>query len=111
MTDTPYGMTRKNIVFKETDRRHAELKTRLNYDNMGITEFFQMIISAYLNSDDGITRIMDKHKESRETNEKTQRKMNRNLIKKAELSKAKFGLNEGEVESIFDILEKEHPDL
>tara|TARA_R100000808_G_C2140437_1_gene148268 strand:+ start:664 stop:999 length:336 start_codon:yes stop_codon:yes gene_type:complete len=111
MNDTLYGLTKKNIVFKETDKRHAELKIRLNYDNMKITEFFQMIISAYLKNDERITHIIDEHKEERGQSEKGQRKSNRNLIKKAKLTKTKFGLNEGEVESIFDILEKEHPDL
>ena len=111
MSEVKYGITKKNVIFKETDKRHAELKIRLNYDNLKITEFFQMIVSSYLRGDTRIVEIIDEHKESVGANEKTQRKINKDLVKRGNFSKSKFGLDEGEVESIFDILEKEHPDL
>ena len=33
------------------------------------------------------------------------------LEEKGKQTKAKFGLDEGDIENIFDMLEKEHPDL
>ena len=63
-----YGKEYKKITFYDSDKRHADLRIRLQYDGM---------------------------------------KAN----KKQKEVKSKFALNEGEIDSIFDLLEGEHSEL
>jgi len=59
-----YGEDYKKVMFYDSDKRHADLKLRLQYDGLKQNEFFRAV-----------------------------------------------ALKENEIESIFDLLEEEHPDL
>lgn len=106
-----YGKNDKRISFMDTDKRAAELIIRLKHDGVTKTKFFRAILTAYLERDIDIVNFMEKFK--RESGSQSQIKAG--VVKKQEergaTTKKKFGLNEGEIEDIFDILEKEHPDL
>jgi hypothetical protein len=113
MSDIQYGADKKRIVFYDTDERHAQLKIRLKYDSLKQTEFFQVLISAYLDHDERICQIVDEHKERKKAKGKGRgaNAESKKLREKARDVQSKFSLENEEVESIFDILEKEHPEL
>ena len=60
-----YGHNKKKIIFSETDKRHAELKIRLNYDGLSQQAFFSSIVNGYLSSDEDIVKFISKTKEGR----------------------------------------------
>ena len=106
-----YGKREKTVVFRDTDKRHAELKIRLQHDSLSQNEFFRAIVSGYIDND---SRILSYIYDWRETNKeypKNRRMKTEKLLSEGDEIKRKFGLSEDELESLFDVIEQEHPDL
>tara|TARA_R100000152_G_C6772403_1_gene199280 strand:- start:549 stop:881 length:333 start_codon:yes stop_codon:yes gene_type:complete len=101
----------KRVVFDDTDDRHVRLKIRLDFDGLTQAEFFRSFITGYLNKDRFIMNFINSYKEQK----RIQSKRNIKIIKKdydtAEYMLSQFGLKEEEIENIFDMIAKEHPDL
>ena len=77
-TDEQVGQIKK-IIFEDTDKRHADLKIRLHYDQLKQGEFFRLMLTGYIEKDERVMSYIEEYK--------------------------------GEIESIFDLLEKENPEL
>jgi len=102
----------KKIVFHDTDKRHADLKIRLHYDGFTQAGFFRAMISGYLNKDPAVIDFIQRVKEKRSIQSIKKRKNSKRLLEAGEEVKSKFSIfKDGEVENIFDIIEKEFPDL
>ena len=43
-----YGQEGKKIVFQDSDKRHADLRIRLRHDGLTQIQFFQAMITGYL---------------------------------------------------------------
>jgi len=106
-----YGQELKKIVFEETDKRHADLKIRLHADDLKQGEFFSLMISGYVERDERIVDFVEEYKEKNNIQSKEKRAKSKKLYDQSYENKNKFALNEGEVDSIFDLLEKECPEL
>ena len=106
-----YGTREKRIVFKDTDKRHADLKIRLQHDDLTQSEFFRAMITGYIDKDSRLIDYLYEWREANKSYSKVKRGKSERLLRKGEEIKSKFGLDENEIESIFDLLEKEHPDL
>tara|TARA_R110000824_G_scaffold354499_1_gene541614 strand:- start:302 stop:643 length:342 start_codon:yes stop_codon:yes gene_type:complete len=113
MKEPKYGTMKKKVVFYDSDKRYAELKIRLKYHSLTQSQFFRGLVTGYLSGDENIMNFLNNLRTSSDPD-----KNNKNRIKKdAELFiKGKQTLNstllEGsELENIFDILEKQNPDL
>jgi len=105
-----YGNTNKKICFDSNDKLHADLKIRLHYDDIKIKEFFNEIVLAYVNKDEHILAFIEQLKQKKAISKNKLRKTKKARSKEKETIR-QFGLDENEVERIFDILEKEHPEL
>ena len=101
-----YGRTVKQICFDSTDQRHANLKIRLHYDDIKIKEFFNAIIEAYVNKNEHFMSFIEELKVQKEIS-KTKRKKTARANSRARDVERDFGLNESEIEDIFDTIEKE----
>ncbi len=108
---TEYGKLEKRISFMDTDKRNADLLVRLKHDGLTKTKFFRAILTAYLEQDSLIMDFIDDLKESSESHSKNKSKVSKGMRDKGQETKEKFGLDQGTISNIFDILEKEHPDL
>ncbi len=106
-----YGTRDKRISFMDTDKRNADLMIRLKHDGLTKTKFFRAILTGYLERDHIIINFVESLKESSGAQSKKKSKIVKDLEEKRIENKRKFGLEESEIENIFDILEKEHPDL
>lgn len=104
-------MTNKRIVFEDSERRHADLKIRLNYDGLTQTDFFRGIITGYLDRDENIMELVARLQEVKNAHSKTKRAKSRKLRKDGDELMKKLGIAEQEVENIYDLLEKENPEL
>ena len=102
----------EKITFYDTEKRKAELKIKLHHDGLTQADFFRSVISAYIIEEDDFMKWFVDY---RATNSKIRSKANQSKIlkqaDKANQTKNKFGLGNDEIENIFDILEREHPDL
>jgi hypothetical protein len=108
--DPAYGTLKKKIVFYDSDKRYADLKIRLGHDGLSQAKFFRGILTGYLSQDPDILNFVDKLKAASSVNKK-RIKEDRRLIKDGEEAAGKFSLGNQEIENIFDILEKENPNL
>ena len=106
-----YGKNEKRISFMDNDKRNAEMIVRLKHDGITKTKFFRAILTAYLERDAFIVDFINSLKEEKNLQSKSKSKKIKQLEKEGKNTKTKFGLNEGDIENIFDMLEKEHPDL
>ncbi len=103
--------TKKKVVFNDTDVRHAQLKVRLQYDGISQAEFFRSFITGYLEKDKS---IMDFIKRYKENNKKMSKRNMKYIIRdndQAEDLLSKFGIEDDELENIFDIIAKSNPEL
>jgi len=110
MTTTRKGKLKK-IVFTATEKSHADLKIRLHYDGLTQVSFYRMMMEGYIKEDERILEYVQNWKEQNEIQSKRQRGDIEKEYKSQKEVKEKFALSETEVESIFDMLEKEQPDL
>ncbi len=107
MPEEEYGKMTKRIVFTENDHRHAQLVLKLKYLRLTQASFFRHVITGLIEEDprliEYVNDISFKSKEKRAKSEKLQ--------KIGAQKMRDFGLSDGDVEDIFDMIEQEHPDL
>ena len=99
------------IMFTVTERIKADFKLPLQYDSLTQVKFFRSIMEGYIGKDPNLMIYISKFKKHNSIQNNEQRNKIMTNIKKASETKNKFALEDDEVENIFDILEKEHPDL
>tara|TARA_Y100000296_G_C4939838_1_gene140876 strand:- start:1 stop:324 length:324 start_codon:yes stop_codon:yes gene_type:complete len=102
---------KKKIVFFEDDKKHADMKIRLKYDGLTQQRFFESIVDAYVCDDVDIISFVDKLKERDKIHSKKKRKDTVKLRKASKETKQKFALEQDDIESIFDIIEKENTEI
>ncbi len=95
----------------DNDKRNAEMIVRLKHDGLTKTKFFRAILTGYLERDPEIVGFVERLKEDTQSQSKNKSKKVKQLEKDGKNTKTKFGLDEGDIENIFDMLEKVHPDL
>ena len=99
------------IIFRDSEYYKAQLKLKLEYDNLTQSKFFKSCVRAYINDDPSfkkwIEELLEKEKKLR-PHEKCARKQ---IEKEVEGVVANFNLEDKEVDGIFDLLEEDFPDL
>jgi hypothetical protein len=106
-----YGKNDKRISFMDTDKRSADLLISLKNDSITKAKFFRAIVTGYLEKDAAIIDFLERYKKKSGVQSARQATIVKKSIEKGKESIRKFGLEDGEIENIFDILEKEHPEL
>ena len=101
----------KKVVFTHAARNHAEFKIRLQYDSLKQTEFLRGVIEAYIKQDAAVMDFVDRLKAQKQSQSVQKRRASTRLREAGQTTKKKFGLDEAEIENIFDIMEKEHSEL
>ena len=101
----------KKIVFDDTDIRHAKLKIRLQHDGLSQAEFFRALVTGYLEKNTAILKYIQLYKEQHKKQSKKSRKKIQAEIEKGQIKMEEFGIIDGELEDIFDLIANEHPDL
>ena len=101
----------KKISFFDTPKRHLDLKIRIKYDGFRFSEFFRVLITAYLERDERIISLVEEQKELKGEQSAKKRKDSEKMHIKAAENVDKFAFNEEEIESIFDMIEREHSEL
>ena len=105
------GKDKKKIMFYDTDGRHAELKIKLQYEGLTQTEFFRAMVTGFLEEDPSVVEYVEEYKSNRGIQSKRQRGVIASDREAGEEIKKNFGLDKSEISDIFDIIQKEHPEL
>lgn len=101
----------KRVVFTDTDVRHAQLKIRLQHDEITQADFFRAMITGYLENDGRIVKYIANYKEKHGIQNKKKRVRVVEDIEEGEHLLEKFGIKDDELNGIFDIIAEEFPDL
>ena len=102
-----YGKNDKRIVFTDTDHRHAQLLVKLKTDGMTQAKFFRSLISGYINGDERIESFIlenGNHSIKRQQQVDRIRKTGRNKM-------SELGLDDEQVDNLFDLIAEEFPEL
>ena len=102
-----YGKNEKRIVFTETDHRHAQLIVKLKTDGMTQAKFFRNLITGYLEGDDRIESFIF---ETSDLSNKKKKKVS-DLRATGKNMVNELGLDEEQIDDLFDVIAEEFPDL
>jgi|TARA_B100000287_G_C20388315_1_gene684499 hypothetical protein len=102
-----YGKNLKRIVFTDTDHRHAQLVIKLKNDGITQAKFFRQLITGYLDND---PRLVDFVRENGNLSIQRKNKIYK-IEEKGKVLAQELGLDEEQVEDIFDMIAEEFPDL
>tara|TARA_B100000424_G_C22749694_1_gene405167 strand:+ start:168 stop:494 length:327 start_codon:yes stop_codon:yes gene_type:complete len=106
-----HGGNKKKIVFYDSDDRHASLKVKLQYHGLTQSAFFREVVSAMIDENDLFLDFLESCKRESSKQSKRQQKLVINERALGDAIDEHFGLKKEEVKNIFDLIEKEHPDL
>ena len=102
---------RKKFMFYDTEKRQADFRIKLKNEGMNQSQFFRAMITGYLSNNDNINQYLDGYKEKENIQSKSRRKILTRENSNESLTVETFGINEQEIENIFDLIEEEHPEL
>ena len=110
-----YGENKKKIVFFDTDERHKELKIILDRYGLTQSKLFRYLVTCMLEENQiskDIIRMIDdnSNKKSRKRSKRVQAIEEKAQQKQEEIEK-QFNLDNEEIDDIFDLIAREHPDL
>ena len=95
----------KKVVFYELEHKYANLKIRLKFDSLKQGDFFRMCIDKYIGNDEDMLRAVDKFKIQEGRISAARQKMLSKDRTKAKDLLANLGLDDGDRQEIFDIIE------
>ena len=105
-------ISKKRIVVSEEEKRHGDLKIKLRLHGLSQSNFFRACISGLINDDPDFLKyfikVLDEytyHKSKKKSDE------SKKMLSKGLKQLGDFGFADGEIDNIFDLIEKEHPDL
>ena len=102
---------KKKIQFTDTDIRHAQLKIRLERENISQADFFRACVSGMSDNDKDLMSFIRRYKDENNIGRKRDIKITKKEDEQADDLMAKFGIKDDELESIFDLIAEEHPEL
>ena len=102
---------KKKIQFTDTDIRHAQLNIRLERENISQAEFFRACITGMSDNDKDLMKFIRRYKDEHDIGRKRDLKVTQQEDEQSDDLMAKFGIKDDELESIFDLIAEEHPEL
>ena len=97
---------RKKFMFYDTGKRQVDLRIRLKYDGLNQSQFFRMMISGYLERDEDFMKYFAKQREESKIHSSQKRSKSKKLVEQGQETKKHFLLDDGDIEDIFDIMER-----
>lgn len=99
------------IIFRDSEKMKADLKTKLSQKKVTLSRFFKAVVRAYLNEDEKFIEWLESWLESEGKLRAKEKRIRKRLEKERSFVVANFNLDDKEAEGLFDIFEKEFPDL
>lgn len=101
----------KRVYVYMEEKQHMDLKVRLDYHSIGMSEFVRACSEALLVGHPIMEQFMDNYKESSDKYSKRNNRIAKKDREKSDKLSVDLGLNMDEIESIFDIIEEDHPEI
>ena len=101
----------QKVTFYADKDEHVRLKIRLQQDSLTQSDFFRCMLQNYIDKNKEILELVNNYKDKHKRQNAERRSKAQKSLEKGRNIKTKFALGDDEVESIFDLLEQEHPEL
>lgn len=95
----------RSINLSIPDRTYMELLIKIRHENLSWKKFFNMMIGAFIEDDPGVMEYIDQQMANERAKKRT--KILQKERKAAEETVRVFGLDEREIDDIYDMLEDE----
>ena len=106
-----YAKDTKKFTFYAKDELHAKFKIRMQFHSLTQSEFLRACVEAAVQKDPMMEMFIEDYKEKNSKQSKAQRaKIKKEQEKSGELLND-FGIGDGDIDNIFDIIAKEHPEI
>ena len=102
---------RKRINFAIGEKAHADFQIRLDYEGMNQSRFLRWVIYNFIRQTDLVEDLVEEYKNQHLKKTKVSERNREEIKKKTQRVKKDFNLSQEEVESLFDIIEMDSPDL
>ncbi len=106
-----YAKDTKKFTFYAKDTLHADFKIRMQYHSMTQSEFLRACVEAAVSKDPMMEMFIDHYKEANGKQSKAQRNKIKKDQEKSEELLRDLGLGDGDIDDIFDLIAKEHPEI
>ena len=106
-----YAKDTKKFTFYAKDELHAKFKIRMQHHTLTQSEFLRACVEAVVQKDPMMEMFIDDYKEKNNKQSKAQRSKIKKEQKKSEELLNDFGIGDGDIDNIFDIIAKEHPEI
>ena len=106
-----YAKDTKKFTFYAKDSLHAEFKIRMKHHSMTQSEFLRACVEAAVNKDPLMDLFIQHYKEENSKQSKAQRKKMSKELEQSNDILNDFGLGDGDIDNIFDIIADEHPEI
>jgi hypothetical protein len=103
--------TVKRIYIYMDEKQHMDLKVKLDFHRMSMSEFVRVCADGVLSGNPIMDQFIDFYKEH---SEKHSKKSIKDAKKDREVSDellAELGLSGDDIQDIFDIIEEDHPEI
>jgi len=101
----------KRVYVYIDEKHHMDLKIRLNYLGISMSEFVRACGEGLLTQHPIMEQFMDHYRETSEKFSKKAAKKAKKDREKADKLENDLGLDFDEIEDIFDIIEEDHPEI
>jgi len=100
------------LSFYIDPKMHENFKVRLYYDGFAHqSEFFRACVASYLEQDESFVGFLEKYQASEKLQSKAKIAKSKRLRATGDKLMKELVLSDDEIENIFDILEKDLPEL
>tara|TARA_R110002110_G_scaffold53401_1_gene154276 strand:- start:4042 stop:4374 length:333 start_codon:yes stop_codon:yes gene_type:complete len=106
-----YAKDTKKFTFYAKDELHAKFKIRMQFHSLTQSEFLRACVEAAVQKDPIMEMFVEDYKEKNNKQSKTQRVKIKKEQEKSEELLNDFGIGDGDIDNIFDIIAKEHPEI
>ena len=106
-----YAKDTKKFTFYAKDELHAKFKIRMQFHSLTQSEFLRACVEAAVQKDPIMEMFVEDYKEKNNKQSKAQRVKIKKEQEKSEELLNDFGIGDGDIDNIFDIIAKEHPEI
>ena len=98
---------RKKVYYWEDSDKQINFLSRLRLDGLNQSQFHRAIVDGYLKDDSDLLAYLNRYKEKHTVQGKNKRVKVEKMRRDAEEIRTQFALDSSEIESIFDVIEKD----
>ena len=106
-----YAKDTKKFTFYAKDNLHADFKIRMQLHSLTQSEFLRACVQAVVQKDAIMEMFIEDYKEKNNKQSKSQRAKIKKEQEKSDKILNDFGIGDGDIDDIFDIIAKEHPEI